>query len=552
VLRIALLVALSGIVVAAAARGVTTEPRQAAGVAQRAAPRLVVIVVVDQLRFDYLDRFAGLWKHGFRRLMTEGAVFERAFYPYLNTVTCTGHATIATGALPSTHGVILNEWWQRSANRRMSCTDDPSVKSVPYGGGQPERIGHSAIRLRTKTLAERLRERTPASRIVALSMKPRSTVMLAGHGGTAVTWFADTNTWATSTAFTTARVPQVQEFVAANPVEAERPLIWDRLLDRAAYTMRDDGIGERPKLGWSVTFPHPISGVPGTAEAQFYELWERSPMSDAYLGRMASALIKSMQLGQRGAVDFLGVSFSAVDYVGHDFGPDSQEVLDTLVRLDQTLGSLFEALDAAVGRDQWVVGLSADHGVAPIPEQWQRQGGDAGRVVNAAVRKVAEAAMVEAHGPGPHVAHVEYSTIYLTEPTRRLVAAKPEALRPLIDAVSRINGILRVLPAAGLEAARASADPIERAAAISYFPGESGEVVLAMKPYWINTDTSAATHGTLHPYDQHVPVIVMGAPFKAGRYSHAATPADLAPTLAATIELAMRGVDGRVLSEALR
>src|SRR5688572_297802 len=107
-----------------------------------AGPRLVVIVVVDQLRFDQLDRYARLWTHGFKRMMTDGAVFDRAYYPYLNTVTCAGHATIGTGSFPATHGVILNEWWQRAANRRMSCTDDPTVKSIPYGA-PAERIGHS-------------------------------------------------------------------------------------------------------------------------------------------------------------------------------------------------------------------------------------------------------------------------------------------------------------------------------------------------------------------------------------------------------------------------
>jgi hypothetical protein len=526
----------------------TTLSKQAAA---PTAPRLAVIVVVDQLRFDYLDRYAGLWKHGLRRLMTEGAVFDRAFYPYLNTVTCAGHATISTGTFPSTHGVILNEWWQRAANRRMSCTDDPSVTGIPYGGAV-EVIGHSPLRLRVPTLADRLRARTAASRVVTLSMKPRSTVMMAGHGGTAVTWFSDSNTWATSSAFATARVPEVDAFARANPVERDRTAVWERTLDSAAYATRDDGVGEKPKAGWTATFPHPLAGAPGTSEAQFFELWERSPFADAYLGRMAAALLESMRLGQRDTVDFLGVSFSALDYVGHDFGPDSQEVQDALVRLDQTLGIFFDALDTHVGRGRYVVGLSADHGVGPIPEQWQQQGGDAGRVVNAAVRKVAESAMVSAHGPGPHVAHVEYSTIYLTEKTRAMVQRAPTTLQPLIDAVSKMPGILKVMPSHGLDSKRNSPDLVERAAALSYHPAETGEVVLAMKPYWINTDSSAATHGTMHAYDQHVPVIMLGEPFKSGRYSQPATPADLAPTLAFTVQLPMPGIDGRVLREALR
>src|SRR5262245_38306205 len=133
-----------------------------------APPKLLVIIVVDQMRFDYLDRFAKLWTAGLKRLTTEAAVFDHAFYPYLNTVTCAGHATISTGSFPSTHGIIMNEWWQRAANRRMACTEDPSVKSLSYGG-EADRIGHSAFRLKVPTLADRLREASPASRVVALS-----------------------------------------------------------------------------------------------------------------------------------------------------------------------------------------------------------------------------------------------------------------------------------------------------------------------------------------------------------------------------------------------
>ncbi len=514
-------------------------------------PTLFVIVVIDQMRFDYLDRYARFWSDGLKRLTREAAVFDHAFYPYLNTVTCPGHATIATGAFPSTHGIILNEWWQRAASRRMACTDDPGVVSVSYGGAV-DRIGHSTHRLKVPTLADRLRAASPKSRVVTLSMKPRSTVMLAGHGGTAVTWFADSNVWATSSAYSGDRVPEVEAYVSQNPVERDRGEIWNRVRDAGEYSGLDDSPHERPRPAWTSRFPHPLAGPANASRTEFYTLWERSPYSDAYLGSMTSALVRSLQLGQRDVVDFLGVSFSALDYVGHDFGPDSHEVQDALIRLDRTLGRLFTELDAIVGRDRYVVGLSADHGVAEIPEAHKAAGGDAGRVVNAAVRKVAEAAMVAAYGPGPHVALVEYTNIYLTEAARQRVASDPTALQPLIDAVSKMDGVLRVFPSLGLETKRSSRDPIERAAALSYFPGESGEVMVVLKPHWIGTDSSTATHGSPHPYDQHVPVILMGSPFKAGRYSTPASPADLAPTLASLVKLPMPGVDGRVLREAMR
>lgn len=515
----------------------------------RSHPSLLVLLVVDQMRFDYLDRFDALWKRGIRRLIDEGAVFERGFYPYLNTVTCVGHATIGSGTFPATHGVILNDWWQGAEGRRMSCTDDPAVTAVPYGA-TAEQIGHSAHRLRVPSLGDRLRERSLDSRVVTLSMKPRSAVMLAGHGGV-VTWFSDANTWSTSTAFAASPVPIVASYAAANPIENARDIVWRRLLEPPVYQAQDASPWERPRTGWARTFPHPLSGAPGTPAAAFYDLWQRSPYSDAYLGEMAAALTQGFELGQRDAVDLLGVSFSALDYVGHDFGPDSHEVQDTLIRLDTVLGDLFEVLDRTVGRDRYVVGLSADHGVAPIPEQQIHSGQDAGRLLPTAVRAVAEEALAVL-GPGPHVRFVEYTDVYLTDATRSNLASRPDVARALVGALSAMPGVERVMAGAGLELKRESEDAIERAAAWSHVPGQSGDLIVVPKRHWIATDSAAATHGTLHPYDQHVPVVLMGRSFiKPGRYPNAASPADLAPTLATLVDLPMPGVDGKVLAVAL-
>jgi predicted AlkP superfamily pyrophosphatase or phosphodiesterase len=512
-------------------------------------PKLLVTLVVDQMRFDYIDRYGPRWDSGLKRLVTEGAVFERAMYPYLNTVTCAGHATIGTGTLPYRHGIILNEWYRRDAERRMSCTDDRSVASVVYTP-PAEPIGHSAQRLRTLTLGDRLRAASPESRVVAMSMKPRSTVMLAGHGGTAVTWFADSNVWGTSTAFTPKPVGEVQAYVDANPVERDRAVVWDRIRPLNDYVGADESPHERARTGWTATFPHPLAGSLGTAPARFFDLWERSPYSDAYLGKMAAGVVKALQLGQRNTTDYLAISFSAVDYVGHDFGPDSHEVQDTLFRLDRTLGDLLAMLDSAVGKGNYVLGLSADHGVSRIPEALQAEGGDAGRVVNAQVMKAAEAAMVAAHGPGPHVAHVEYTNVYLTQASRTRAQKDPAFLEPIFDSVRKLPGIARVFSSSDLLSKRDSADAIERAAALSYHPEESGDVVVVLQPNWIGTNTSAATHGSANWYDQHVPVLFFGGGIRAGRYTTPASPADLAPTLASTINLPMTDVDGKVLADA--
>lgn len=514
-------------------------------------PTLVILLVVDQMRADYLTRYEGQFKAGLNRLMTEGAFFDRAAYPYLSTLTCAGHATIGTGAFPYTHGIIANEWWSRAENRRVLCTEDATVTNLSYVG-EVEKIGHSARRLQAPTLGERLKSLDQTSQVVTLSMKPRSAIMLAGKGGTSVTWFVDaTNGWATSTAYTTTPIPAVRTFFDAQLMDRDRAAVWTQLAP-TQFTGLDAGVGERPKTGWTTTFPHPLGGAPGTAEGEYYELWKCSPFADAYLADLAIAQVSALRLGQRGVTDLLGVSLSGLDCVGHDFGPDSAEVHDTLLRLDQTLGRLFEVLDRSVGRDKYLVGLSADHGVSPIPEQRRNQGDDAGRVIAPEVRKVAEAAMVAAHGAGPHIASVVPPYISFTPATRALVDKSPEAARPAIEAVSKVPGILRVIPARGLDSRRTSEDPVERAAALSYFPAESGDLVFALKPYWIYGDASAASHGTLNSYDQRVPVILMGTRVRPGRYTADATPADIVPTLATILGLNPSGFDGKSHREALK
>jgi predicted AlkP superfamily pyrophosphatase or phosphodiesterase len=514
-------------------------------------PTLVVLLVVDQMRADYLTRYEQQFKAGLKRLLTEGAFFERAAYPYLSTLTCAGHATIATGAFPATHGIIANEWWSRAENRRVLCTEDAAVTNLSYVGGV-ETPGHSARRLQIPTLGERLKSIDQTSQVVTLSMKPRSAIMLAGKGPASVTWFVDaTNGWATSTAYTATPLAIVRSFLDGQPMDRDRAAVWTQLAP-TQFSGPDDGVGERPKAGWSATFPHPLVGAPGTAETEYYELWRCSPFADVYLADLAIAQADALKLGQRGVTDLLGVGLSSLDCVGHDFGPDSAEVHDTLLRLDQTLGRLFDALDGQVGRDNYVVGLSADHGVSPIPEQRRSQGGDAGRVLAPEVRKVAEAAMLAAHGPGPHVAAVVPPYISFTPATRALVEKSPEAAWPAIEAVSKLSGTLRVIPSRSLDGRRASTDPVERAAALSYFPAESGDLMLILKPYWINGDASAASHGTLNSYDQRVPVILMGPRIRSGRYTGDASPADIVPTLAAVLKLNLSGIDGKALGVALR
>jgi predicted AlkP superfamily pyrophosphatase or phosphodiesterase len=520
-----------------------TVVRPAAPAAQgRSAPRLVVVIVVDQMRADYLTTFATRWKGGFRTLLARGTSFTRAEYPYWSTITCAGHATIGTGVLPRTHGMILNRWWERAERRIVTCNDDRQSAAVSYQ--RPALAGSSARRLLVTTFADELRAQKPGARVVSLSLKPRSAIGLAGHGGDAVVWFDDgSRSFVTSTAFAPAPVPDVARFMSDDNFEADQPREWQLAAPSATYRYDDVAQGERPNAGWTALFPHRLAGA-APIDAAFADHWQKSPYASAYLGRMASWLVDRWKLGQRDATDFLGVSFSSLDMVGHDFGPRSREIEDLLIGIDTTIGLLLDHLDRAVGRDRYVLALTADHGVAAIPEQ-----NGAGRVSNEDLGAVAEQALVEHWGPpasGAYVAASVGGQIYFSNGVFERLQASPPAMQAVERALLGVTGLARVVRRDQL----GRGDPVTTAVARSFVADRSGDLFMVPQRNWIveqRADADATTHGTMYEYDRRVPLILLGTGLRAGESTETATPLDIAPTLAALTGVTMADREGRTL-----
>lgn len=513
------------------------------------APRLAVILVVDQMRADYIDRFRRDWTGGLERIVAHGAWFTNAAYPYLTTVTCSGHATIATGAFPHVHGIFQNAWWDRESARQIPCTDDARAAGIGYSTGDTR--GDSGRLLLTTTLADELRTRRSA-RVVSLSVKDRSAIMLAGHGGDAVTWLSTAvDGWMTSSAFTATPVPAVKAFVDANPIDADFGRSWTRLLPAARYPEPDAAIGEKPPRGWTPLFPHVLTGTNNRPDADYHAQWERSPFADAYVGRFATALAESLRLGRHEGTDVLAVSFASPDLVGHAFGPDSQETRDVYARLDRTIGALLSRLDALVGRDQYVLALTSDHGVTRIPDQLKASGQDGGQISPQAVIDAIERRAQTALGSGKYVNRSNNNDVYF-EPDMydRLVTA-PAALAAVLKALAEVPGIARAFGSGELRDAEHQPDALARAAALTYYPGRSGDIVLAPKAGWI-FGTNATNHGSASPDDQRVPILFMGRGIRPGRYGAPATPADVAPTLAAVCGVTLPHAEGHALRAALR
>jgi len=538
---------------------------QAAASAPRAAktpakPKLVVLIVVDQMRADYVEKFLPQWTGGLKRFVEEGAWFRDAAYPYAATETCVGHATISTGAFPATHGMVANAWWDRKEQKMVTCTSDPDpgAKNIGYAGATPKGAD-TAWRLAVPSFAEELKFQTSgATRIVTFSLKARAAITMAGHKADAATWF-DSGAWVTSSAYTTQAF--IEDQAKSHPAKADFGKTWSLLLPASAYWYGEKALGAVPPEGWDLTFPHPLRGKSGVSEpdSTFYEQWASSPYADTALTELAEKAVDSLKLGNSSGTDFLAVGYSSVDYVGHEFGPRSREIQDILIRLDKDLGNLFAHLDQKVGRGNYVVALSADHGVVPIPEDMQKTGADAGLLHLPEVQERIEKALESFNFAKPTVARITGSDIYFAPGVYDKLQQDHAAMQAVLDAVLAQPGVAAVYHAEELHDRPATQSPTLRAFAYSYFPGRSGDLFILPKPYWLLDGTPTGKqrsygtgHGVPYNYDQHVPVLLMGFGIQPGQYFQSITPADIAPTFAALCGITLVSRDGRILAEALK
>jgi len=534
----------------AKSRNLTSKPASAH-------PKLIVVIVVDQMRADYVDKFQSQWSSGLKRLLEQGAIFREAAYPYAATETCVGHATISTGALPSTSGIVANAWWDRDTQKMVTCTADANAKNSGYAG-TATKGGDSAWRLNVPTFTDELRFQSgAATRVVTFSLKARSAIMLGGHKADAATW-VDGGGLVTSNAYGT--LPFIDDFAKAHPIKEDYGKTWTLSLPESSYKYDEKATGAVAPAGWDLSFPHSLrgKGAGNDPDDAFYSQWATSPYADAYLTKVAEYAIDQLGLGKSGGIDYLGVSYSSPDYVGHAFGPRSWEIQDMYVRLDKDLGELFTHLDAKVGAGNYVVALSADHGVVPVPEDMQKSGVNAGVLHMPDVQQKVEDTLRTFNYTAPAVAQIASTDLYFTTGTYDKLKTDPAAMKAVLDTIRRVPGVADVYRGEELADRPATKSPIRAAESASYFPVRSGDLLIVPKPYWLSTSGSAEKprdygtgHGTPYYYDQHVPIIFMGWGIQRGEYFGAITPADIAPTLASLCGITLGTRDGRILSEAL-
>jgi predicted AlkP superfamily pyrophosphatase or phosphodiesterase len=515
--------------------------------------RLVVGVVIDQFRYDYLTRFEDQFgEGGFKRLLTGGAVFTNANYIHTPTYTACGHATLMSGATPSMNGIIANEWYDRQAGKVVTSVSDDKSKLL---GGREGASGSSPHRLIGSTLGDELKLTTVGrAKVIGVSHKDRSAVLPAGRRPEGAYWYSLDNGNFISSDYYFSDLPEwVKKFNSEQHCNRYFGAKWERLLPESAYqrSLPDDAPGEKSPFG--NTFPHIVTGNHDKISKEFYDDFEKTPYANDYLLDFAKAAIENEKLGADDVTDLLTISFSANDLLGHKFGPYSQEVQDMTLRTDRTMANLLSYLDQKVGVGQWVLALTADHGVSPVPEQTQKLG-YGGRVSTKQVVDAIDAALDKQFGEEKWVLSFTYGNAYLDEAmvAKRKISME-EVERVASQAVKAIPGVAEAFTHTQLSSGQLPANAITASVAKGFFASRNGNLIVVPRPFYLLASLDAATHGSPYGYDTHVPVLFYGAGIVAGSFASVSSPADIAPTLASLlkIEIPSNSV-GHILTEAIK
>jgi predicted AlkP superfamily pyrophosphatase or phosphodiesterase len=500
-------------------------------------PKLVLMIVVDQFRYDYLTRFRSEYTGGLARLLDKGAVFTNAYYEHYPTVTAVGHSTVLTGAPPAISGIVGNEWLDRSAGKMVTSVSDPSVETL----GAPARLGSSPHRLLVSTLSDEIKmaDRSP-NKSIGISLKDRSAILPVGRMADAAFWFDnDTGNFVSSTYYMKELPAWMAEFNRSRFADKFVGAEWTS----SSRFQRSSG-----------TSPQPVfARMPSSPGKAYWEAVYRSPFGNDVLAEAAMRVIDSEKLGASGGTDLLSVSFSSNDAIGHFVGPDAPEVHDMCLKTDRVLEMLLQFVDKKVGLANTLVVLTADHGVAPSPEANQKRHMAGGRLSSATIMQAVTDALNAKYGVEKWIVGREEVTPYLD---RNLIRKKGLDLAAVqataAEAVRPLPHIARVYTSEDVRLGRLPEDYITRRIRNGFYDGRGADLVVLAEPYYLFDGKAGTSHGSPYNYDSHVPVIFLGPWVRAGQYHASITVNDIAPTLATMLAVETpSGSIGRVLNEML-
>ena len=485
-------------------------------------PKLIVVVVVDQMRADYLDRFAAYETGAFHFFVTAGANFLNANYTHMPTETCPGHSVLLSGRNPAHTGVVANEWYDRQSGKMTYCVEDSSSPLIGESGTPV-----SPKNLLGDNFSDWLESSYPGSRVFSISLKDRAAILMGGHHPQGVFWFShETGNFLTSRYYADKMPNWTEEFNRQHVVESYAGKQWIPILGDDSHAYHQNQV---PGL-----FPHPMPKQPGR---KLTEAVYGSPFGDELLEAFAEAAVKANHLGknQLDAPDLLAIGFSSNDAVGHTYGPDSPEMADEQIRLDRTLGLLVQKLSAQLGSDNILWVLSADHGVEPTPEAEQQLRN------NMAARRIAfSQALQSVERQLDTILKVGEMRWFAGQSDAMLYFDRAELARhnisvaaattALVTQVHDVSGVNAFYDVNHLDSVRDWIGPILRNSA---FPARSGDVYYLTSQWALfSSKLTGTSHGDPWPYDTHVPLLLAGWHIAAQRIADNVDVVDLAPTIA--------------------
>jgi predicted AlkP superfamily pyrophosphatase or phosphodiesterase len=506
-------------------------------------PKLVLLLVVDQFRGDYLERFGDLFgKDGFRRLM-EGAYFTNANYDYVPTYTAPGHAAISTGSVPAQNGIVGNTWFDRETGKTRVMVSDLQAHLLTNKGASKDTGAASPRVLIGTTIGDQLRMATNfQSKVIAISQKDRAAVLPGGQRPNGAFWFVAPEGGFVSSDYYFKELPAwVRDFNAKNSVDKYFGKTWDRVLPEASYARAQAQNLPLQKTALGTGFPYTITGGDSKPGANYYSIFDLTPFATEHLEDFAKTAIEAEHLGEDNVTDLLSVSFSTPDLVGHYYGPDSKELLDTYIRLDRTIADLLNFIDRKVGLANTIIAVTGDHGVSPIPEYSQSLGFDAVRIPVNSLMTAVKKALNDKYGEANWIQSFVNDQLYIDP---KLIADRKinpaEIERVAGEAAMTVPGIVNYYTRTQIVEGRMPATPIARRVLNGFNRQRSGDVWLITRPFSFFVEGNlATTHGSPYNYDTHVPIIFYGKGIQAGRYDMECSPSDIAPTLASILGIEM-------------
>ncbi len=501
-----------------------------------AKPKLVIGIVVDQMRYDFLYRYSDKYSAvGFKRLLREGYSCENTHINYSPTYTACGHTCVYTGSVPAVHGITGNDWFDYKENKIVYCTLDTTEKTI----GSTSKAGMmSPRRMLTTTVTDELRLATNfKSKVIGIALKDRGSILPAGHTANAA-YFYDPScgNWITSSYYMNDLPLWVKQFNDYNLPEKYLSDNWATLQPIEKYSESTDD--DEPYEGTFETETKPVFiHKVGEVVKPAYKILAATPYGNSFSLKFAEGAILNERLGSNTVPDFLAVSLSSTDYIGHRFGPNSVEVEDCYLRLDKDLGEFFTFLDEHVGAGNYVLFLTADHGAAHVPDFNKQHKIPAGVFPIDTVVKQLETKLKQQYGDGEWL--LGYENMQLTLNNNLLAEKKidrAEFKTIIKDFLLQFEGVSKVLDLENLPSELEELS-LKSAIANGYYPKRSGQLYVQLEPAWFEGMTKGTTHGTVYPYDTHIPLVWMGWNVKHGEDHSDIHMADIAPTVAAMLHI---------------